>query len=93
MTEGAFRPAPPTPEEAAKVQQVLEIMAGLCDGEQALNALRRNHGDAQKTIEALLDDPTIGNVASPAVDDMSALREAVAGVVQPSSPPRTLLLV
>lgn len=93
MTDGTFRPAPPNPEEAAKVNQVLEILVGVCDGEQVLNALRRNYGNVEKTIAALLDDPTSGSVPVPTMDEMSALRDAAAAVVQPQGPPRTLLSV
>lgn len=89
MTEGAFRPAPPTPDEISKVQQVLEILADICSQEQALNALRRNYGDVEKTISALLDDPASGDNPPLPMEDMSALREAAAGVVQSQNPTST----
>lgn len=89
MTEGAFRPAPPTPEEVAGVQQVVEILSNAYNPEQALNALRRNHGDVQKAISALLDDPTSGDIHPLPADDISALREAAASVVQSQNIPRT----
>ncbi|KIP03120.1 hypothetical protein PHLGIDRAFT_254599 [Phlebiopsis gigantea 11061_1 CR5-6] len=87
MTEGAFRPTPPTPEEIAGVQQVVEILSDAYNPEQVLNALRRNHGDVQKAISALLDDPTSGDIPPLPADDISALREAAASVVQSQSLP------
>ena len=85
MTDGQFRPAPPSAEEAVKVQRVLEILAEVCNEEQALNALRRSHGNVEKAIMALLDDPTsVNHAPGAAMDEMSALRVAVAGVVQDS---------
>lgn len=85
--EGVLRPIAATPDELEKVKQVLEVLAGACDDSQALAALRRNRGDPEKTVSALLDELS-GNPPAEPENDFRGLREAAAAIVQPRSPPR-----
>lgn len=90
-TDGGYRPAPPTADEQAKVQQVMEILAGMSGEEQALNVLRKNAGDVQKTISALLDDPSSGSAPIPSASNYAPpppINEPVQGY-RSRSPPRT----
>ncbi|EKM56764.1 uncharacterized protein PHACADRAFT_207955 [Phanerochaete carnosa HHB-10118-sp] len=77
--EGPFRPAPPTPVESQKMNQVLEVLAGACTEQQVLSLLRRHSGNIERTIQALLDDPNSGMDTTPTTDDflgLHSLREA-----------------
>ena len=75
--EGPFRPAPPTPVESQKINQVLEVLAGACTEQQILTVLRRHSGNVERTLQALLDDPSSGMDTTPTTDDLHGLRTAL----------------
>ena len=80
-TEGGFKPAPATQEEKSNIIQIIDIMGGACDEDRALNLLRRNGGNVEKAIMALLDAPANDVPTTSGTTDYSELREAAAGVV------------
>jgi hypothetical protein len=92
--ETSFKPAPPSADENTKVNQIQEFTSGVCTAEQALRVLRRNGGNLEKAITAILDEGPGGDDVVPMATETDctevALRQAAAGVVQPRSPPRTL---
>ncbi|KAI0694109.1 hypothetical protein BC835DRAFT_1406517 [Cytidiella melzeri] len=85
--EGSFKPSPATPEEKSSVQQIVEVMCGACDEDKALTFLRRNGGNVDKTLSALLDNATDDAPTTSGTTDYSELRAAAAGVVAPHTPP------
>ncbi|KAI0340340.1 hypothetical protein BDW22DRAFT_1360280 [Trametopsis cervina] len=82
-SEGSFKLSPASVEEQGKVQQIIEIMGDGCDSGRALTFLRRNGGNVEKTLSALLDSAADSAPTTSTLNDYSELRAAAAGVVAP----------
>ncbi|KAJ3557621.1 hypothetical protein NM688_g1374 [Phlebia brevispora] len=79
-----FRPAPMTPEEISKVEQIVDITC--CPKEDALKHLRRKGGNVEQALDAIFNGESADEVPKSSAGDMESLRAAAAGVVTTGAP-------
>ncbi|KAF7800239.1 hypothetical protein EIP86_011486 [Pleurotus ostreatoroseus] len=74
-----FRPSPMTPDEIAKVDQIVEVTC--CPRDDALKHLRRKGGNIEQAIDAIINSEPVDDAPKTSTSELDSLRAAAAGVV------------